>query len=46
MSGFLRLSNIRILTMCNDNFIDDYGDEYSWWDEYEDSLDEQGGDRR
>ena len=30
--------------MCNDN--DDYGDEYAWWDEYEDSLDEQGGNHR
>ena len=30
--------------MCNDNTErDDYGDEYAWWDEYEASLDEQGG---
>jgi len=22
---------------------EDYGDEYIWWDEYEEALDEQGG---
>ena len=34
--------------MCNDNSSDyeDYGDEYSWWDDYEESLDEQGGNYR
>ena len=44
MPGFLRQQNVRIIIMCNDNSErDDYGDEYAWWDEYEASLDEQGG---
>ena len=42
MSSFLRLSSTRIYVMCNDND-EDYGEEYSWWDDYEASLDEQGG---
>ena len=39
MPGFLRLSNVRIYDMCNED--DDYGDEYTWWDEYETFLEEQ-----
>jgi hypothetical protein len=27
--------------MCNDSYTDDYGDEYTWWDEYEQALDEK-----
>jgi hypothetical protein len=54
MPGFLRLSSMRIFIMStyssnpNEDRRDDedYGEEYTWWDEYEDALDEEIQDGR